>query len=114
MLAEGQNKKNMEGSTMKVYKEVYDSSDFDFWAGARDTVKYLEDEEVEQIFSELDMLYPEGMEETEVNDFFWFDDDVIAEWLGWPDFETLMKARSSGNWYSDFDEWCEESNDFDE
>ena len=99
---------------MKVYKEVYDSSDFDFWAGARDTVKYLEDEEVEQIFSELDMLYPEGMEETEVNDFFWFDDDVIAEWLGWPDFETLMKARSSGNWYSDFDEWCEESNDFDE
>lgn len=99
---------------MKVYKEVCDSSDFDFWAGARDTVKYLEDEEVEQIFSILEDENPDGMDETEVNDFFWFEDDTIAEWLGWPDFETLMKARSGGNWYSDFDEWDEENNSWDD
>ena len=44
---------------MKVYKEVNSYSDFDFWSGARDTVKYLTTEEVEQIFSMLEELYPE-------------------------------------------------------
>lgn len=99
----------MEGLQMKVYKEVNSYSDFDFWSGARDTVKYLTTEEVEQIFSMLEELYPEGMEETEVNDFFWFEDDTIAEWLGWSDFETIMKARSGDNWYKSFDEYEEAS-----
>ena len=53
---------------MKIYKEVY-ASDFEFWNGARVTVTYLTDDEVEQIFDELENLYPEGMDETEVNDF---------------------------------------------
>ena len=34
---------------MKVYKEV-SGDDFDFWAGAKDRVKYLKTDEVEQIF----------------------------------------------------------------
>ena len=92
---------------MKVYKEVESYNDFDFWSGARDTVKYLTSDEVEQIFSMLEELYPEGMDETEVNDFFWFEDDTIAEWLGWPDFETLMNARSGESWFDTFEEWDE-------
>ena len=35
---------------MRIYKEVSGARDFDFWSGAKDTVKYLTDEEVEQIF----------------------------------------------------------------
>lgn len=76
---------------MKVIKEVCRANDFDFWSGAKDTVKYLTDDEVEQIFDMLDEYYPDGMTETQVNDFFWFDDDTIAEWLGYRDFEELMK-----------------------
>ena len=75
---------------MKVYKEVNNYNDFDFWSGAYDTVRYLTTEEVEQIFSMLEDIYPEGMEETEVNDFFWFEDDTIAEWLGYDSFEDIM------------------------
>ena len=94
---------------MKIYKEV-SGTNFEFWSGARDTVKYLTDDEVEQIFNILEDCYPEGMDETEVNDFFWFEDDTIADWLGWPDFETLMKGRE-GIWfytYEDFESWREE------
>ena len=78
---------------MKVYKEVESYDDFDFWSGARDTVKYLTSDEIEQIFSTLEEIYPEGMTETEVNDFFWFEDDTIAEWLGYSDFEEIMNRE---------------------
>lgn len=91
-IAKGQNKQfKMEGLKMKVYKEVNSYSDFDFWSGARDTVKYLTADEIEEIFSMLEDAYPEGMEETEVNDFFWFEDDTIAEWLGYSSFEEIME-----------------------
>lgn len=30
----------------------------------------------------------------DINDIFWFEEDTIAEWLGYSDFEELMKDRS--------------------
>ena len=63
---------------------------FEFWAGAEDTAKYLTLEELDTIESHLEELYPEGMTETELNDLFWFDDDFIAELLGYNDFEEIM------------------------
>lgn len=63
---------------------------FDFWAGAKDTVKYLTLEELDTIEAYLEELYPDGMTETELNDLFWFDDDFIAELLGYNDFEEIM------------------------
>lgn len=83
----------MEVLQMKVYKEVESYDDFDFWSGARDTVEYLTSDEIEQVFSMLEEIYPEGMTETEVNDFFWFEDDTIAEWLGYSDFEELINRE---------------------
>ena len=41
----------------------------------------------------LEELYPEGMEEVEVNDFFWFEDDTIAEWLGYSSFEEIIERE---------------------
>lgn len=73
---------------MKVYNEV-SGYDFDFWSGAKDRVKYLKVDEIEQIFSMLEEIYPDGMSETEVNDFFWFEEDTIAEWLGYDSFEEI-------------------------
>lgn len=96
---------------MKVYKDVCNSHDFDFWSGARDTVKYLTDSEIEQVFAMLEDCEPDGMSETDVNDFFWFEDDTIAEWLGWPDFETIMAARSGENWFDTFEEYEESRED---
>lgn len=41
----------------------------------------------------LEDLYPDGMDETAVNDLFWFDNDTIAEWLGYTDFDELIENR---------------------
>lgn len=65
-------------------------TDFDFWSGAKDTVSYLTDDELNKIEEILEELNPNGMDETDINDFFWFEDDTIAEWLGYSDFEELM------------------------
>jgi len=64
--------------------------DFKFWAGAADTVKYLTRDEMDDIEQQLDELYPDGMDETNLNDFFWFDCDTNAEWLGYEDFDAIM------------------------
>lgn len=74
---------------MKIYVEK-SLKDFEFWAGAKDTVKYLGDNELDIIESILEETYPEGISETEINDFFWFEDDTIAEWLGYNNFEEIM------------------------
>lgn len=74
---------------MKIYTEE-SLRNFEFWSGAKDTVKYLTDEELDQIEAILEDSYPEGMDETEINDFFWFEDDTIADWLGYLDFEELI------------------------
>lgn len=78
---------------MKYYVEK-SLKDFEFWGGAKDTVKYLTTEELDYIEQMLDMDY-EMMRETEINDYFWFEDDVIAETLGYENFEQLMKEREA-------------------
>lgn len=80
---------------MTLYTETC-GTDFNFWSGAKDTVKYLDNSEIEQITEMLEDCYPEGMTDTEFNDFFWFEDDTIAQWLGWNDFKTLMDGKSKG------------------
>ena len=67
---------------------------FDFWSGAKDTVKYLTESELDTIESYLEELYPEGMTDTELNDFMWFEDDTIAEWLGYNDFDEIMEREN--------------------
>jgi hypothetical protein len=74
---------------MKIHMET-DLHHFEFWSGAKDTVKHLTWEELDKIESMLEDIYPDGMDETELNDFFWFEDDTIAEWLGYESFEELM------------------------
>ena len=77
---------------MKIYKET-SITEFEFWSGAKQTAELLTAEELETIESILEDSYPDGIGETELNDIFWFEDDMIAEWLGYEDFETLYKER---------------------
>lgn len=77
---------------MKIYTEK-SLQDFEFWSGAKNTVKYLTPGELDQIESILEGCYPEGMDETAINDFFWFEEDTIAEWLGYDSFEDIMKEQ---------------------
>ena len=74
---------------MKLYKEE-SISNFDFWSGAKDTAKHLTEDEMNTIECILEEQYPDGMGETELNDFFWFEDETLAEWLGFDSFEEIM------------------------
>lgn len=74
---------------MKIYTET-NLNNFEFWSGAVDRVKYLTDNELEQIENIFEELYPDGVDETTINDFFWFEEDTIAEWLGYNDFEEIV------------------------
>jgi len=77
---------------MKIYREI-PLAEFEFWAGGKDTVEELTDSELEQIEQILEEIYPEGMSEFEVNDIFWFERDLIAEWLGYEDFDEIMRRE---------------------
>lgn len=78
---------------MKIISEDKRLRDFDFWSGAKDTVDYLTSDELDIIEDMLEDAYPDGMTETQLNDLFWFDTDVIADWLGYDDFESLINER---------------------
>ena len=77
---------------MKIYREI-PLTEFEFWAGGKDTVEELTYSELEQIEQILEEIYPEGMSEFEVNDLFWFERDLIAEWLGYEDFDEIMERN---------------------
>lgn len=78
---------------MKIYTEIR-LENFEAWSGGADTLCTLTHEQCETLESILEDLYPDGMSETELNDLLWFDDDTIAEWLGFSDWEALEKYNN--------------------
>ena len=71
---------------MKIYIEK-SLRNFEFWSGAKENAKEFTPEQLDEIESILNDLRPDGMDETEINDLFWFDFDTIKEWLGITDEE---------------------------
>lgn len=78
---------------MKIYYEDY-LHDFNFWSAAKDNVKYLTEDDFNVIEFELEGMYPDGIDETDLNDLFRFDMDEISKILGYDDFDDLKKRRS--------------------
>ena len=67
---------------MRVYQEI-SFEDFDAWSGAVDTKeKIIDAGKAEEFEALVEELFPNGVDETELNDFLWFDDDYIFESLG--------------------------------
>lgn len=67
---------------MKVYQET-NLSNFEAWCGARDTklviMEHRKEEEFEALIEES---YPDGIDETQLNDILWFDSEWVFECLG--------------------------------
>ena len=74
---------------MKIVSET-NLRDFEFWAGATDTVKYLTCDQLDTIEEILTDIYPNGIDATTLNDILWFEEDIIAEWLGYDSFDELL------------------------
>lgn len=77
---------------MRIYKEV-ELQDFEFWGGAISTIDELTEEQVQTIWEGLEETAAEPMTETDINDFFWFDTDTIAAWLGFADWEDFLQSK---------------------
>lgn len=75
---------------MKIYENLL-LCDFNFWSAAKENVEYLSNDDFTVIESVLEEMYPDGIEETELNDLFRFDMDGVAEILGYDDFDDLKK-----------------------
>ena len=54
---------------------------FKFWSGAVDNAKLLSYTELNRLDDILEDIYTEGLSETELNDLFWFDFELVCEWL---------------------------------
>lgn len=89
----------------------------DTWSGAKDRMHSLTDDlrdkldsflqsEVYEIFGE------EVPEETQINDFLWFEDDTYAEWLGFEDANQMWKYCDIVNNGADEDEMYWDGDDF--
>lgn len=62
-------------------------TNFEFWSGAKDNASKLSYEQLEQLEYILEDIYPNGLEDTTLNDIMWFDFDIIKEWLDIKDKE---------------------------
>lgn len=70
--------------------------EFPFWGPAEDTVKYLTEEELdtlEDYFSDDVLHLSNLMTKTDINDIFAYDEDYVAEFLGYNSFDEIMEER---------------------
>ena len=67
---------------MKIYTEI-NLWDFEAWGGAETTLDKIIDEDKCELFEQvLEELYPDGMDETDLNDLLRFDSDWCFEACG--------------------------------
>lgn len=80
---------------MIIYQDI-SLKDFPFWGPAETTIKYLTNKDFEMIESELeyDNNSQIGINKTDLNDLFAYEEDYIANILGYDDFEQLKEDRS--------------------
>ena len=76
---------------MKISKETSLDS-FRFWSGAKEFAQNLTAQELTMIERNLEDLYPAGIDETELNDIFWFDREMICEWIGISEEEVFARS----------------------
>ena len=67
---------------MKVVQEV-SLWNFEGWSGAEETIKIIiENDKIEEFEQLIEELFPEGIDETHLNDLLRFEDDWVFEMLG--------------------------------
>ena len=79
---------------MKIINEIEGLENFEPWSGAVRIYETLTEKQIAQLDSEFEMIYPEGMTDTQVNDLLWHDSDWVAELLGFRNWEHLERANN--------------------
>lgn len=87
---------------MKVFSEI-SLRNFKPWSGAVDTFNALSYEDLDRLEDVLNELYPDGVEETTINDLLWFDGAWVAETLGYRNEEAMLNSDKDS-----YEEHCRE------
>lgn len=79
---------------MRIYTEerLYN---FKAWSGAVYTLETLTLSQIDELEQYLEELYPDGLGETELNDILWFEEEWIAELLGFESWEQLAEHNEA-------------------
>lgn len=91
------------------YKVESSLRDFPAWSGGKDTLDTLiEKNDVDEVESWIDGLGLEDAADTTINDILWFERDMIAEALGYRDWDayeyegwSLSDLEDAENWWTD-------------
>lgn len=73
---------------MKIIAEI-SLDQFTFWSGAKRNVEDWDftSEQWDRLEETIEELYPDGIEDTQLNGIFWFESDQVEEWAGlWPKY----------------------------
>ena len=101
---------------MKYYVET-SLENFEAWSGGRDTLEVLIEKglcDTVEAFLEEDLnSYGEMPDDTAINDFLWFERDVIANYCGFSSWEALENGEEEEEETEEeeeennFSRWCE-------
>ena len=100
---------------MKYYVET-SLENFEAWSGGRDTLEVLIEkglcDTVEACLEEDLNSYGEMPDDTAINDFLWFERDVIANYCGFSSWEALENGEEEEEEETEeeennFSRWCE-------
>lgn len=84
-------------------------TNFEFWSGAKERTDNLTIDQLDR----LDYLIPDAMgwnetdgipSDTEINDLFWFEEDFIAQLLGFDSWEALERHNAGEDEEDETDE----------
>lgn len=81
---------------MIITSEI-DLRDFEGWSGGESTLATLSYDQIDTLQFILEDAYPDGMDETHLNDILRFETDWIAELLGFTDWESLERYEEYGD-----------------
>lgn len=70
---------------------------FEFWSGGADRASVLTEEQMNQVEQALEIEYPDGIDGTNLNDLFWFEEDYIASLCGFDSFEDLEEFNKNND-----------------
>lgn len=82
-------KKRLIERAMKIICEK-SLENFEAWSGGKDTMDALSHSDLEKLEQHLEELNPDGMTDTELNDFLWFERDTIADLLGYRNADAMF------------------------
>ena len=97
---------------MKIVDEDVDLEDFEAWDGGRDRLdELIRIGTVKKAQQEIEELFPEGITDTQLNDWLWFDvEDQHPEWFNddWDEMQEVIhridEIRASGKpWFESSD-----------